>query len=203
MEMILPQKPTFGALALKMRDGVVMEKGVAMTAERIKQNRALYEHWSNFFTAYPDLFLDMIKPQDSAFTLFFYQRIFLRVCLRFPNHYCVAPRAFSKTFLSVIAMFLKCMFQPRTQVFLTAPVKEQSAKICKAKLVEIFDLFPMLKREVLSPNDPPGNYGNDYVKLTFRNLSIFDVVGALDSARGGRRNSGIVDEVRRNRELRT
>jgi hypothetical protein len=165
-------------VTLESRNGVVIEKGIALNPERVKQNRALYEHWCNFFTAYPDRFIDMITPAGSGFQLFFYQRIFLRVCLRFPNHYCVAPRAFSKTFLSILAMFLKCMFQPGIKVFLTAPVMTQSARICKEKLVEIFDLFPMLKREVRSPSDPPGNYGKDYVQLTFNNLSVFDVVGA-------------------------
>lgn len=36
----------------------------------------------------------------------------------------------------------------------------------------------------------------DYVTLIFKNGSVFDVVGALDSTRGGRRNGGIIDEVR-------
>ena len=36
----------------------------------------------------------------------------------------------------------------------------------------------------------------DYVTLKFRNGSQFDVVGALDSQRGGRRNGGLIDEVR-------
>lgn len=38
----------------------------------------------------------------------------------------------------------------------------------------------------------------DYVTLKFRNGSQFDVVGALDSTRGGRRNGGLIDEVRKN-----
>ena len=31
--------------------------------------------------------------------------------------------------------------------------------------------------------------GRDYVTLVFRNGSIFDVVGALDTTRGGRRHA--------------
>lgn len=37
----------------------------------------------------------------------------------------------------------------------------------------------------------------DYVTLKFRNGSQFDVVGALDSQRGGRRSGGLIDEVRK------
>lgn len=33
--------------------------------------------------------------------------------------------------------------------------------------------------------------------IVFKNGSIFDVVGALNSTRGGRRNGGIIDEVRK------
>ena len=49
-----------------------------------------------------------------------------------------------------------------------------------------------MKKEILGE----GNFGGDYVKLTFRNGSVFDVVSALNSQRGGRRNAGIIDEFR-------
>ena len=137
-----------------IRDGVELEKGVQLTEERILANRELYEKYCNFFTAYPDIFIDIITPTDSTFKLFFYQRIFLRACLRYRYHYCTAPRAFSKTFIST-----------------------------KEKFDEIFSLFPILKKELLSYTS-----GSDYVKCTFRNGSVFDVVAALDSQRGGRRH---------------
>lgn len=174
------------------REGIEIEKGVKLNAQRIEDNIELYERYCNFFTAYPDLFIDLITPSDSNFQLFFYQRMFLRACLRFRYHYCVAPRAFSKTFVSLLGMYLKCIFQPGSKVFICAPQKEQSAKIAKEKFLEIFDLFPILKKELLVEN-----YGNDYVKFIFRNGSIFDVVGALESTRGGRRHSGLIDEVRK------
>ncbi len=173
------------------KDGIEIDKGVILTSDRILKNRDLYQKYCDFFTAYPDLFIDLITPKNSNFKLFYYQRIFLRACLRYRYHYCVAPRAFSKTFVSMLGMFLKCIFQPGSKVFICAPQKEQSAKIAKEKLMEIFDLFPILKKELLVEN-----YGNDYVKLVLRNGSVFDVVGALESTRGGRRHSGLVDEVR-------
>lgn len=174
------------------RDGIEIEKGVKLTSERIDKNEELYKKYCNFFTAYPDLFIDLITPSDSNFKLFYYQRIFLRACLRYRYHYCVAPRAFSKTFVSLLGMYLKCMFQPGSKVFICAPQKEQSAKIAKEKFTEIFDLFPILKKELIVEN-----YGNDYVKFIFRNGSVFDVVGALESTRGGRRHGGLIDEVRK------
>ena len=40
-------------------------------------------------------------------------------------------------------------------------------------------------------SDTPGNFGKDYMTLTFKNGSVLDVVGALDSTRGGRRHCQI------------
>ena len=64
--------------------------------------------------------------------------------------------------------------------------------------MEIYETFPLLRKEVIGGNvsSTPGNYGKDYVQLKFRNGSIFDVVGALESARGGRRHGGLIDEIR-------
>jgi hypothetical protein len=59
-----------------------------------------------------------------------------------------------------------------------------------------------LRKEVIGGDvsDCPGNFGKDYVQLTFKNGSRYDVVGALDSSRGGRRHGGLVDETRDHEE---
>lgn len=118
--------------------------------------------------------------------------------MRYRYHYCTAPRAFSKTFVSILALFLKCMFLPRTKAFIVAPAKSQAAKNTKEKIIEIYQHWPLLKKEIVGGDvsDMPGNFGKDYITLTFKNGSVLDVVGALDSTRGGRRNCGLIDEVR-------
>ena len=85
-----------------------------------------------------------------------------------------------------------------TKRFICAPNKNQAAQIAKEKITEIFDTFPLLRKEIVGGNvsNTPSNYGKDYVQLKFRNGSIFDVVGALDSQRGGRRHGGLIDEIR-------
>jgi hypothetical protein len=75
------------------RNGIEMEKGAVMTSRRIEKNRKLYETYFNFWIQYPDLFLDFIKPLSSHFQLFFYQRLFIRLALRYPRLFVVAPRA--------------------------------------------------------------------------------------------------------------
>ena len=175
------------------REGYELEKGVMLTKERIDRNIELYKDICNTFTVYPDKFVDLITPVDSHFSLYFYQRIFLRACMRHRYHYCTAPRAFGKSFNSVLAMIIKCIVQPGTKCFICAPGKSQGAKIAREKVEEILDLFPLLRKELIGESY---NAGADYLKMTFRNGSIFDVVSALDSQRGGRRHAGMIDEVR-------
>lgn len=192
-----------GVQEAALRDGVPLQKGVTLTEDFIIENRELIEKYLSFFTAYPDIFLDVIKQEDSGFSLFFYQRIVLRSLMRYRNVYLVAPRAAAKSFLTILAMFLQGIFFPKTKRFICAPVKKQGAQIAKEKLIEIFDNFPLLKREVQGweMKDPPGNYGVDSVTIRYRNGSLFDVVGAQESTRGGRRHGGLIDEVRRKQRI--
>ena len=184
------------------RDGTIIDKGVILSEVYLEENKPSIGDVMSIFTAYPDVYLDLIKPQDSSFTLFFYQRITLRALMRFKDIYVTAPRAFSKSFITILALILQCIFMPGTKRFICAPNKTQAAQIAKEKIVEIYDRWPMLRKEVVGGeiSDTPGNFGKDYVTLKFRNGSQFDVVGALDSQRGGRRHGGLVDETRDHEE---
>ena len=185
------------------REGIEIEKGGILTEQYLIEHEQLFRDYADFFTAYPDIFLDLIKPADSTFTLFFYQRIVLRALMRFKEVYITACRAFSKSFITILAQFLQCVFIPGTKRFICAPNKNQSAQIAKEKLVEIYDKFPLLRREVIGGeiSDTPGNFGKDYVTIKFRNGSQFDAGGALDSQRGGRRHGGLIDEIRDHDEV--
>ena len=186
-------------IQVQKKDGIPLEKGVTLTEDFVRRNYNVISDYINYFMAYPDLFLDLIKPQDSNFSLFFYQRIVLRAIMRYKEVYVTACRAFSKSFLSILGIMLQCIFIPGTKRFICAPNKSQAAQIAKEKIMEMYDKFPLIRREVIGGDvsEMPGNFGKDYVTLRFRNGSIFDVVGALDSQRGGRRNGGLIDEIRR------
>ena len=180
------------------REGIELEKGAVITNEYLDRHYEDLCKWVNFFTAYPDIYLDIIKPADSEFRLFFYQRFTLRALMRFKDVFITAPRAFSKSFVTILAMFLQCVFIPGRKVFMCANTKQQAAQITKEKIYEIYDHWPLLKKEIIGweLNEYPGNFGKDYVSLRFRNGSIFDVVLAGDAARGGRRHGGEIDEIR-------
>ena len=180
------------------REGIELEKGAVITNEYLDRHYEDLCKWINFFTAYPDIYLDIIKPADSEFSLFFYQRMTLRALMRFKDVFITAPRAFSKSFVTILALFLQCVFIPGRKVFMCANTKQQAAQITKEKIYEIYDHWPLLKKEIVGweLNEYPGNFGKDYVTLNFRNGSKFDVVLAGDAARGGRRHGGEIDEIR-------
>ena len=185
-----------------VRDGIEIEKGVVLNEDYLKEHFNEIGDMFSIFTAYPDIYLDLIKPQDSNFELFFYQRITLRAVMRYKDIFITAPRAFSKSFITILGLILQCVFIPGTKRFICAPNKNQSAQIATEKIVEIYDHWPLLRKEVIGGeiSDTPGNFGKDYVTLKFRNGSQFDVVGALDSQRGGRRHGGLIDEIRDHEE---
>lgn len=172
------------------KEGIEIEKGVILNESFLEENEGKLGEIFSIFTAYPDILLDLITPENETIDLFFYQRIFLRAAMRFQVVYVTACRAWSKSFLTILALFLQCVLIPGRKVFICAPNKSQGAQIAKEKLSEIFKYWPLLRKEVVGGDisDCPGNYGKDYVSLKFRNGSVFDVVGALESTLGGRRH---------------
>lgn len=177
-----------------MRDGVPLEKSAILTARRIDDNMEIYKKYVQLWTIYPDLYLQLITPTTSKFRLKFFQVIFLRACLRYGRILTIAPRAAGKSFICLLALYLICIFRPGSHVFQCAPGKAQGAKIATQKIKQLWSLMPLLKEEIVGE----GNFGNDYVKLTFRNGSLLDVMSPLNSTRGNRATAGILDEFRQN-----
>lgn len=175
------------------RDGIELNKNFTLTEQWIYDHKDKIEEMCTIWSTYPDIFIDLITPVDSHFKLYYYQRIFLRAAVRYKYNYCCACRAFSKTFLSILAEYLLCIFKPGYKTFIAAPTKQQGAKVAKEKVEEILNMFPLLRKELVKETYTSGT---DYLRMAFRNGSIFDIVAAIDSTRGGRRHGGIIDEVR-------
>ena len=192
-----PSESTFSKRERVFREGIELEKGVVITQEWLERNEELlYECWQ-IFSVYPDIYLDLIKPSESNFDLFPYQRIFLRACMRYTNIYITAARATSKTFLSILAKYLQCTFVPGHIGSIVAPNKNQAAKISKQKIEEIWRIWPLLKNELEEyQGGPHANFGKDYCDLFFKNGSRLSIVGALDSDRGLRTHATLIDEAR-------
>ena len=104
----------------------------------------------------------------------------------------VSTRAYSKSFLAVLLNMIKCILYPGIKVFITSGGKEQAANIAREKISELCNLIPPLNKEI---DYAKSMFRTDYVEIWFKNGSRFDVVAAKESSRGGRRNSGLIDEV--------
>lgn len=176
-----------------MRFGVPVEKGVVLTEEKIYKSLNKIQTKLQYYTAYPDLFVDeVLVPTDSSFSLLFTQRIFLRAMMRFQGVHITAARGFSKTFISILGLFLKAIFKPGSQIAITAPSKTQATEIGKQKIKELLTRFPLLAGELAK--DP--SYGKDYVVLQFKNGSQMEVTAALETTRGRRYSELMCDELR-------
>lgn len=176
---------------------VIMERNdmsqVVITPQYVEDHREEMENMVTTFTLYPDYLIDVITPDDSFFTLYFYQRLFLRVCLRFREVSGTFPRAYSKSFLDFMAMNIRGIVQPRSKGFTCADTKKQAAQIVEEKTNEIYRMFPFLVNELnISDVDKAkkkyGNMGSDYAELKFKNDSQIDIVNTGNAGRGGRRH---------------
>jgi len=113
--------------------------------------------------------------------------------MRYKYVYMVFPRAYSKSFLSVLVLMCRCILYPRAKLFVTSGGKQQAADIVKEKVDELCSLVPALNREL---DRRPGRTRNskDYCIFVFKNGSYFDNVAASEKSRGKRRHGGLVEE---------
>ena len=191
IQLLNPDVAQFNTQDKIYHDGIELEKGVVITPYFLDKNQDLIMDCIQIFSAYPDIFLDLITPADQTLRLFPYQRLFLRACMRYTSIYITAARATSKTFLSILAKYLQCIFLPNHVGSIVAPNKQQAAKISKQKVEEIWRIWPLLEKEV-----DKANFGKDYVDIFFKNGSRLSIVGALDSDRGIRTHATLIDEAR-------
>jgi hypothetical protein len=123
-------------------------KKTEMTEERIRECMPELRKAIAFYREYPDIFVDDIKGEDCPFKFYYYQRIFLRVAMRHRKVYATFPRGYSKSFLSMMVLMLRCILYPGVELFITTGGKEQAASITVAKIEEICKIIPALHKEI-------------------------------------------------------
>ena len=164
-----------------------------ISEERLMANMASLRKLISFFRQYPDIFVDFIKGKDSTFQFLFYQRIFLRIVMRHRYVYATFPRAYSKSFLSMMALMIRCILYPNSHLFVTTGGKEQAASITIAKIQQICKLIPGLNNEI-NWQRGVSTKSKDNVKYVFKNGSTIDILAARQSSRGQRRTGGLMQE---------
>ena len=151
----------------------------------IEANKKKWRMLISYFRWYPDKFLDFIKQPDSKISLYVYQRIYLRIMMRYRKVFITATRGTSKSYLQNLCFILKCIFYPRIRLFVTCSGKAQAAQISQQCIEDILDHYPFLKGEIDWKHT---KFEKDYTRLVFHNGSKYDVVQMSDSSRGGRRH---------------
>ena len=179
-------------LALSEKKGFLGKKQ-GMSQERLDAQMDNLRKKIAFYREYPDLFIDDIKGPDCTFKFYFYQRVFLRIVMRHRYVYATFPRAYSKSFLSMMALMIRCILYPNSHLFVTTGGKEQAASITVAKIEEICHLIPALEGEINWDRGVSKKSKND-VKYIFKNGSVIDILAATERSRGQRRTGGVMEE---------
>lgn len=168
-----------------------------ITPEIIQRDLGLLRKLIAYWRVYPDKFVDYLCSlnPNNTFKFFFYQRLYLRAMLRYKHCYLVCPRGFSKSFLAVLALMIKCILYPGSNVFVVSGGKEQSAGILSSKINELCRLIPALEKEIIwdtrKSNTARTRDTRDSAVYTFRNHSSLENVAMTEKTRGRRFQSGL------------
>ena len=175
------------------------QKKIGVSLERIEAVKPILRQYIAFWREYPDLFVDFMQtggdPEKKlTFKLFFYQRVFLRVGMRYKYVYAVYPRAYSKSFLAVFIQMIRCILYPGAHIFSAAGGKEQSAQILAEKVEDICTKVPAFRREINWDRGGGTVQGKDHCAFVFKNGSTLENVAATERSRGLRKHAGLIEE---------
>lgn len=73
-------------------------KKIGISEERLEAVKPIMRQYIAYWREYPDMFIDFLqtgydgKMPESGLHFYFYQRVFLRVCMRYKYVYMVFPR---------------------------------------------------------------------------------------------------------------
>ena len=170
-------------------------KKMGLSEERIREQLPIIRDYIAYWREYPDMFVEFLCGESNPenFHLFFYQRLFLRAVMRHRYAYATFPRAYSKSFLSVLILMLRCVLYPGAHLFVTTGGKEQAAGIAREKAEELCKLIPGLKNEI-DWTRGASKASKNMVEYLFKNGSKLDIMAAQQSSRGKRATGGLVEE---------
>ena len=173
-------EPEFLAAVNPMTDeqGTVIEKNLERFLE--------FKQWAMW---YPDLFLDMNKPQSGGWPIDFDQRVLLRVMFRYFSAYGVFPRGYGKTTWEVAGLMLMCLYYPDIEISITAQTKENSMKFIRDKYNDIKKHYPFFDNEITKVS-----FNKDTAEIYFRSGAKLDNLANSDSAKGMRRHRIVIEE---------
>ncbi len=161
-------------------------KKMSLLSNNIKK----WTEFCAFLKWMPDVYFDMVTPKDGQrIFLDLYQRVMLRLLVRFPQNYFCNPRGSSKTMIGVMAQYFVALTEPGITLSITASTKEAAVKIWREKHDEILKYYPSLKDEIVS-----AQFAKDTGKVVFQNGSVVDNLANAQNSKGLRRRRGNLEE---------
>lgn len=146
----------------------------------------------SFYRWYPDLYLDSFKkiqpPEAVGFKLFPYQRQLLRMILRYNSTFFCATRSSAKTFINILASYLKAMLYPNIKITIFASTLDQAIRIWKGKHLEIKRIFPLIE------SFAKFSFQKDKAEAKFSNGAIITVLALSKTSYGERSNALNMEE---------
>ena len=171
-----------------------IKQKTGLSEERVRACMPVIRQYVSYWREYPDMFVDFLcgdNPEN--FSLYFYQRVFLRAAMRHRYAYATFPRAYSKSFLSVLVLMLRCVLYPNSHLFVTTGGKDQAAGILQEKAELLCRFIPGLKNEI-DWGRGKSKTSKDNYELIFLNGSKLDVMAASQRSRGKRATGGLMEE---------
>ena len=162
-----------------------MSRHSEMPPESLKK-WTVFCSWARWF---PDLFLDLIKPDKGGVTLHFDQRVYLRCIVRFKSTCGVLNRGWSKTFCEVLGGMLCCIFYPGLTQAISAQTQDNAAQLLADKYREIVKFWPMLEAEVEKTS-----FSAHEAWIMFKNGSRLDILANNQNSKGQRRHRLSIEE---------
>lgn len=95
-------------------------KKTGLSQDRIEKQLPIIRQYIAFWREYPDIFVEFLCGENPEnFQLYFYQRVFLRAVMRHRYSYATFPRGYSKSFLSMLVLMLRCILYPNAHLFVS------------------------------------------------------------------------------------
>ena len=173
-------------------------KKVGLSEERVRAIIPVARDYVAYWREYPDMFIDFLQDGGNPevkkeLKFYFYQRVFLRAAMRYKYVYMVFPRAYSKSFLSVLILMIRAILYPGAHLFSTAGGKEQAAQILQEKVDDICQKIPAFNREIDWTRGET-KVGKDSCVYKFKNGSTIENLAATERSRGRRFHGGLIEE---------
>lgn len=168
-----------------MNDLIVGNDGLST----FQKNLPKYKDFISWMRWYPDEFLDLLKPPTGGINLHTDQRLMLRTLCRYYHVYGCFPRAYSKTLIEVLAMFIAAISHPNIALSLTAQTKDAALLLLESKVTEILRFYPLLENEIIRYN-----FSKAKAEIVFKNNAKINVLANHVNSKGQRRHRMNIEE---------